>query len=314
MPSPQSLLVSTALRQIVKRRSYGEVNVPNVRSWVDRLMGLPWSHSAVHFESLRGSALRGEWVSCRNHRNSPLVVLYLHGGGYFFCSPRTHRPVTAALAQHLGGSTLALQYRLAPEHPYPAALEDSLSAYSWLLDQGYQPRQIVLAGDSAGGGLALSTLVKLRDLGFPLPAACCCFSPWTDLAATGESLDRNDPSCAMFSAAGIRRARLLYVGQADPFDPTLSPLYADLRGLPPLMLQVSDSEVLLDDSTRFATRAREAGVSVRLQIWPKQPHVWQLFHRLVPEGRTSLLEASEFLLQHLDYEATHSLSLPYGAV
>lgn len=313
MPSPQSLLVSSALRQLVKRRSHGEFDIPYVRSWVNRLMALSFPHSSVGFRSLEATGLRGEWVHSKGGHETGRVVLYLHGGGYFFCSPRTHRPVTTALARLLGAKTLALQYRLAPEHPYPAALEDAVTAYSWLLDQGIDPARIVVAGDSAGGGLALATLVMLRDLGFPLPAACACFSPWTDLAATGASLDQNDLHCAMFSAAGIRRARMLYVGNADPCDPRISPLYADLRGLPPLLLHVSDSEVLLDDSTRFAELARQAGVPVQLKVWGSQPHVWQLFHRLIPEGRYSLQEAADFVLQYLQPDA-EGADLPYGLV
>lgn len=304
------MLVSSALRHLVKRRSQGDVDVAFVRSWVNRLMAVPWPHRQVNFRPFDCNDLRGEWVwsaedACER------VVLYFHGGGYFFCSPRTHRPVTAGLARHLGCATLALQYRLAPEHPYPAALEDALAAYRWVLSQGIAPENIALAGDSAGGGLALATLVSLRDHGEPLPSACVCFSPWTDLAATGASLDQNDPHCAMFSAAGIRRARMLYVGKADPYDPRLSPLYADLRGLPPILVHVSDTEVLLDDSTRLAQRAMEAGTPLKLKIWKNLPHVWQLFCRLIPEGGKSLEEAAEFLAMHFACALPGLHTLPY---
>jgi epsilon-lactone hydrolase len=306
------MLVSSALRHLVKRRNEGDVNVAYVRSWVNRLMALPWPHRSVTFQDFGYEGLRGEWV-CSGGAARERVVLYFHGGGYFFCSPRTHRPVTVGLAKKLGAATLALQYRLAPENPFPAALDDAVAAYRWLLAQGILPRNVAFAGDSAGGGLALAALVSLRDQGVPLPSACVCFSPWTDLAATGASLDQNDAHCAMFSAAGIRRARLLYVGSADPYHPHVSPLYADLSGLPPLLVHVSDSEVLLDDSTRLVERARAAGVKTQLKVWSRLPHVWQLFCRLIPEGGTSLEEAAEFLSMHLGGGAElPSHGLPFG--
>lgn len=297
MVSPQSWLVSSALR-FFKGRSGGKVDVDQIRSLVNRFGSLPWHHRDASIRPFVHSELGGEWIYA-HARASQKIILYLHGGGYFFCSPQTHRPVTVGLSRKTGAATLALRYRLAPEHPYPAALEDAVQGYRWLLEQGVLPENIAFAGDSAGGGLALSTLVRLRDEGDPLPSACLCFSPWTDMAATGASLELNDRNCAMFSAAGIRNARMLYVGKADPYSPTISPLYADLKGLPPLLVHVSDSEVLLDDSTRLVERAKAAGVDVCLKIWRNQPHVWQLFSHVIPEGRASLSEAGRFLRHHL---------------
>ena len=307
MPSSQSHLVSLALRALVKRNSHANFDVARARHWTDRLLSLPLPHLQVRFRDFSSGRLNGEWV---DSQSPGPMLLYLHGGGYFFCSPRTHRPMTAYLTRSLGGSTLALKYRLAPEHPFPAALEDAMEAYRWLLAQGHSPERIVVAGDSAGGGLVLSTLVALRQAGLPMPAAAACFSPWTDLAATGSSLDANDRHCAMFSAAGIRSARRLYLGEADPYDPRVSPLYADLAGLPPLLIHVSDNEVLLDDSLRMAERARQAGVAVSLKVWENLPHVWQLFQRLVPEGKESLREAGQFLTSHLG--AGSSFELPFS--
>lgn len=309
MPSAQSLLVSLAIRRLVKNRNHEDLNVPYIRSMVNRLMLPLLPHLSINFKPFREAGLKGEWVRSRASHNKR-VVLYLHGGGYFFCSPRTHRPVTTALARQLGGRTLALQYRLAPEHPYPAALDDAVTAYRWLLDHGTSPGHIAIAGDSAGGGLALTTLVALRDRRLPLPSACVLFSPWTDMAATGASLDVNDANCAMFSAAGIRAARHLYVGDNCPYNPLISPLYADLSGLPPILLHVSDNEVLLDDSTRLAERAREHGVAMEFKVWVDQPHTWQLFHRLIPEGRQSLQEASDFLARYF-LPCWDGLDLPF---
>ncbi len=287
------------IRRLIKARSRGSIDVPFVRRWIDRLMGIHnLSLFNVRFAHVHHNGVRGEWA-LPPKGSSDRVILYYHGGGYFFCSPETHRPITAGLAHYTGAQTLAVRYRLAPEFPYPAALEDGLNAYRWLRSRGFRPDQIVVGGDSAGGGLALATLVALREAGEPMPAAAVVFSPWTDLACTGQSLDHNDKHCVMFSGEGIRRAVRHYVGDADPRTPTISPLYADLTGLCPVLLHVSDNEVLLDDSTRFARKAQQAGVTTRLKVWQGQPHVWQLFAPMVPEGKQSLQEAGEFIRRHL---------------
>jgi acetyl esterase/lipase len=223
-----------------------------------------------------------------------IVLLYLHGGGYFACSTETHRPITVYYALH-GFHVIAPDYRLAPENRFPAAIEDAVVFYRALLSAGYAPQNIVVAGESAGGGLALALLLSLRDAGVPLPAAAALFSPWTDLAATGDSIRTNTDRCAMFDGAGIGFSARYYLGDTDPCNPLASPLYADLAGLPPLLIHVGADEVLLDDSTRLAQRARAAGVRVELKIWPVVPHAWQLVPHLVPEARQSLRESAEFL-------------------
>jgi len=222
------------------------------------------------------------------------VLLYLHGGGYFACSAETHRPITVYFALH-GFHVFAPDYRLAPENRFPAAVEDAVAFYRALLSAGYAPQKIVIAGESAGGGLALSLMLALRDAGVPLPAAAALFSPWTDLAATGDSIRTNTNRCAMFDGAGVAFSARYYLGDTDPRDPLASPLYADLAGLPPLLIHVGADEVLRDDSTRLAERARAAGVRVDLKIWPVVPHAWQLVPHLVPEARQSLHESAEFL-------------------
>jgi len=222
------------------------------------------------------------------------VLLYLHGGGYFACSPVTHRPITTYFAMH-GFHVFAPEYRLAPENPFPAAIEDAVAFYRALLNAGYAPENIVVAGESAGGGLTLSLLISLRAAHVPLPAAAAVFSPWTDLAATGDSIRTNTNRCAMFDGRGVAYSSRYYLGDHDPRDPLASPLYADLSGLPPLLIHVGADEVLLDDSTRLAERARAAGVRVNLKIWPVVPHAWQLAPHLIPEARQSLREAAEFL-------------------
>jgi acetyl esterase/lipase len=247
-------------------------------------------------QAARIAGVPGEWVTS----NAPVkgVLLYLHGGGYFACSPQTHRAATCAFAL-AGYRTFAPDYRLAPEHPFPAGLDDAVSVCRALLEE-HDPGRLVVAGDSAGGGMSVALLVRLREENASMPAAAALFSPFVDLAATGESMQRNSARCAMFTHDVIPRAARFYVGDRDVRMPLASPLYADLHGLPPLLIHVGEDETLLDDSVRLAARARDAGVTVELKVWPRVPHVWQLFHRYVPEGRASLREAAEFFDRRID--------------
>jgi len=237
--------------------------------------------------------LRGEWLT--PEKPSGITILYLHGGGYYFCSPATHRGIVFPLARRSGARTFSLDYRLTPEHPFPAALDDAVAAYRRLLADGVSPERLVIAGDSAGGGLTLATLLALRDAGDPLPAGAVMFSPWTDLAATGASLVTNEGRDPMFHGRAFGPAGKFYAADADVRNPYVSPLYGRLDGLPPLFLQVGDTEVLLDDSTRVAEKARAAGVRVELKIWPKVSHVFQMFAPFVPEANRALEEAAGFV-------------------
>ena len=221
------------------------------------------------------------------------VVLYLHGGGYFFGSPKTHRQIIIAMAKAFDGKVFGLDYRLAPEHPFPAAVEDAATAYRYLLT-AYPRAGIVLAGDSAGGGLALVTAIGARDAGLRRPAAIVGFSPWTDLAVTGASVEANARSCAMFTPKGVRAGAALYLAGANPAHPLASPLYADLADLPPMLLFASRQEILLDDTVRFADRARAAGVDVQVELRDGLPHVWPVFVRLLPEAKEALAVVTGF--------------------
>jgi monoterpene epsilon-lactone hydrolase len=238
----------------------------------------------------------GEWVIA-NGVPTVATLLYLHGGGYFACTPRTYRAVTASFAL-AGFKTFAPDYRLAPEHPFPAGLEDAVAAYRGLLET-HAPQQLVVAGDSAGGGLSMALLLSLRERGIPLPAAAVLFSPFVDLAATGESARTNSARCAMFYSESFGRAAQYYLGDRDRCAPLSSPLYAELSGLPPLLIHVGADETLLDDSRRLAERAQRAGVRAEIKIWPAVPHVWQLFQSWVPEGRRSLREAGMFFAREV---------------
>jgi acetyl esterase/lipase len=244
--------------------------------------------------------LRGEWLEplAAPKRPAPTrTILYFHGGGYYFCSPRSHRSLVFELARRANTRTFSLDYRLAPEHRFPAALDDSVAAYRQLLAAGTPAGSIVIAGDSAGGGLALATLVALRDAGDALPAGGLLFSPWTDLAATGETIRTNDGVDPMFSGPAIARAAQVYLGDAPATHPYASPLYAGLQGLPPLFVQAGSTEVLLDDARRVAERARTAGVSVAFEIWPNMPHAWQIYAPFIPESRKALDGAAAFVKQ-----------------
>ena len=242
----------------------------------------------------------GDWVSASKSTADSPVVLYLHGGGYFGCSPETHRPLVGSLVSRLNARAFVPSYRLAPEHPYPAALDDAVQSYRYLLnDLHVDPSRIVLAGDSAGGGLALSTAMRLRDEGLPQPAAIVTFSPWTDLAVTGKSIDENSERCAMFAGVTIRRAAPMYLGSVSATDPGPSPLYGDFRGLAPLLIHAGTDEVLRDDSVRVAERARAAGVTVEFRMWPRVPHVWQFFAGVLPDAAESLQLTVQFVHRYL---------------
>jgi epsilon-lactone hydrolase len=251
--------------------------------------------SSIRVTPAQLGGVSGEWVE--GPKPDHTVLLYLHGGGYFGCSAETHRSITVGFALQ-GFRVYAADYRLAPENRFPAAVDDAVAVYRALLSAGHESQRIVVAGESAGGGLALSMMLALRTAGIPLPACAAVFSPWTDLAATGESIRSNSDRCAMFCGSDVAASARYYLGDADPYNPLASPLYADLSGLPPLLIHVGQNEVLLDDSTRLAERARAVDVPVELKIWPVVPHAWQLALHLIPEGHQSLREAADFLRTH----------------
>ncbi len=226
-------------------------------------------------------------------------ILYLHGGGYVMASPANYRDFLWRIARVASARIVCPYYRLAPEHPFPAALDDALTSYRWLLAQGATPRQVAIVGDSAGGGLALATLLRLRDEGLPLPAAAIALSPWTDLALTGDSMRSNaatDVTLKLDRAASFARH---YLGGADPRHPYASPLYGEHAGLPPILIQVGSEELLRDDSVRLAEKLRAAGSPVEIEIWPRMPHVWHLYARVLPEARRAIARIGAFVQQEI---------------
>ena len=298
---------SRLVHLLVRARMRPHANAPIDPFWVRSAMGRPraarrWmaraTGASLQLRAAEQGWPGGEVVSWPGHAASAPVLLYLHGGGYIACSPETHRPLVSSLVRRVRGRAFVPRYRLAPEHPFPAALDDAKAAYRYLLDvERIGPEQIVIAGDSAGGGLALALALAIRDEQWPNPAGIVAFCPWTDLAVTGVSLDENSERCAMFTGNTIRRAARFYVGDADPTSPLISPLYGDFRGLPPMLVHASEDEVLRDDAIRVADAARNAGVDVELQLWPHVPHVWQFFAAVLPEARASLEATTRFVLE-----------------
>ncbi len=288
MPSLQAHLTSWIVKHRLKPRLHG-ADVSRIRVLMTpRPSALPGS---VTVQSATIGNVQGEWLRPAGPTSGTL--LYLHGGAYVACSAETHRPITAAFAAH-GLAVFAPDYRLAPENPYPAAVDDALAVYRALLDSGIKPENLAVSGDSAGGGLALALLLAARDAGLPLPAGAVLFSPWTDLAGTGPSIQSNDRNCAMFFGADIVLAARHYVPNGDVKTPYASPLYADLSSLPPMLIHVGKNEVLLDDSVRLMERATAAGVRTEIKIWPVVPHVWQIVPAL-PEAKASIRESALFL-------------------
>lgn len=305
MPSWQARLFSKVSWLLVKRRSHKPVHdemagAALVRSLFEPPEFLrPSLPQGFEIKPVNQGDVKGEWVEWPAEMDgSQRTVYYLHGGGYIACSPVTHRGLTTYLSRAAMARIFALDYRRAPEHKFPAAVEDAVNGYRLLLETGAQPGKIIIGGDSAGGGLAVATLIALRDRGLPLPAAAFLLSPWTDLAGTGQSLVTNEDADPMLSGKMVHILAQLYHGTASPRDPLVSPLYGDLIGLPPMLIYVSDTEVLLDDSTRLAERAKHHGVKVDLRIWHDLPHVWPVFVTFkLPEARQAIGEIAEFIKQ-----------------
>ncbi len=287
------LIAYMRLQRLVAARSTG-VNLRKERADTEALAGMFKPLAQLDRQPVDLAGIPGEWITPARVE-AGRALLYLHGGYYLLGSLRSCRNVAGNIAAAARARALVIDYRLAPEHPFPAALEDALSAYDRLLAQETQSRQVTLVGDSAGGGLVLATLLALREQGKPLPAGAVCMSPATDLTLSGESWQTNAKKDVVVSRQIAEQIQPLYLRGVNPCDPLASPLFADLRGLPPLLIQVGSSEVVLSDSTRFAERARQAGVDVTLEVWPGMQHVWQYTASFVPEARQAINRIGEFI-------------------
>lgn len=258
---------------------------------------------AVLRQRVSAGGVDGEWIAT-SKAPPDKAILYFHGGGFRLGSVTSHCELIGRISEASGCRVLAINYRLAPEHRFPAPVEDALVAYRWMLDQGLNPENIAFAGDSAGGNLALAAMLGLRNRGEPLPAAGVLMSPWTDLAAAGASYVSRADADPIHQRPMIAALAKNYLGpDGDPRHPLASPLYADLTGLPPLLIQVGDRETVLDDSTAFADKARAAGVEVELQVSDGMIHVFQMFASELAEGRTAIASIAEFLSKRLQLKA-----------
>ncbi len=253
--------------------------------------GLPGD---VAVEPLNANGVRAEWTVTPND-DRDAALLYLHGGGYVIGSLDSHRHLAAEAGRAAGIAALALDYRLAPEHPFPAAVDDALAGYRYLLARGIKPGRVALAGDSAGGGLVVALMVAIRDAGLPQPACGWCISPWVDMEAIGETMASKAEADPTVQRAGIRDMAKLYLNGADPRSPLAAPLYADPTGLSPLLIQVGACETLLDDAIRLARLAGAADVRVDLQVWPEMIHVWHLFHPELDAGLDAIKAGGAFI-------------------
>jgi acetyl esterase/lipase len=287
-------LLRLGIRMFLKRRSHHL----DIETWrrdmraMEKLVPRPPARSqTVEVKGGRLTFHRVTTPASRPERN----VLYLHGGGYVSGAPAHYRHFTWRIAETVGACVWAIEYRLAPEHPFPAALEDAVAGYSWLADTTPDARQLFVMGDSAGAGLALCLLLKLRDEGRPLPGAAVAMSPWTDLALTGASLISNAAADPMLNADDLPQLVQHYLAGADPRTPYASPLYGDPAGLPPVLIQVGGDEILRDDAVRMAARLREHNPHSRLEVWPRMPHVWQLFVPVLPEAHRAIAQIGDFI-------------------
>ncbi len=295
MPSQQ---LDDIIQMLRSRPIPQNISVEETRAGFEELAKMFPVPPDVKSEPVDAAGVPAEWISVPGS-DASAVVLYLHGGGYAVGSLNTHRDLVGRICRASGARALSVDYRLAPEHPFPAAVDDASAAYRWLLAGGVDASRIEIAGDSAGGGLAAAALLALRDAGQPLPAAAVCLSPWLDLAHAGESIRTKAEADPMVRMDGLDAMAKMYAGDAGVKNPLVSPLYADLTALPPMLIQVGTEEVLLDDSIRFAERAQAAGVDVTLEVWDGMIHVWQIFAPMLPEGQQAIDRVGEYVREKM---------------
>jgi monoterpene epsilon-lactone hydrolase len=292
---------STIIKFVIRRLNFfgGEKIDPLIlRSRIEKLASKSRPHRKVQVVAVDAGSVLSEWLIPPDTPQDR-AMMYIHGGAWFMGSSKTHRGFVSKLAYASGIRALSINYRLAPENPFPAGLDDCITAYEWLLQSGISPKKIVVAGDSAGGNLTLALLIALRDAGKPLPAGAVAISPATDLAATGESYKTRIHLDPYFSNMGTSTILQDYITDHDPHHPLISPLYADLSGLPPMLIHVGDHEMLLDDAVRFGDAAISSGVEAKTVVWPQMFHVFQMFSPFLPEARRANAEIAAFIRSRL---------------
>ena len=268
--------------------------VEDSRAGFEKMMRVIGGKTPASVRQVDAGGVPSELVSA-GRASEDTVTLYLHGGGYVIGSPKTHREFARRLSEASRAQVLVIDYRLAPENPFPAPVEDAVSAYRWLLSEGYAPEKLSIAGDSAGGGLTAATLVSIRDQGLPLPACGVCLSPWVDMEGIGDSMTSRADRDPMVQKEGLVGMAGLYLADADPRSPLAAPMYADLSGLPPLLIQVGASETLFDDAVRLDEKARAAGVETTFEEWDDMIHVWHIFAPMLDEGQKAIERMAEFM-------------------
>ena len=294
MASPQ---LENIIQMIKARPTRSDAPIEETRANFEQLATAFPIADDVKREKADANGVSGEWITPPGV-SGDITLYYLPGGGYSIGSVNTHARMVSHIAAACDGRAFTVDYRLAPENPFPAGLDDAVAGYRWLLEQGVDPARLVIGGDSAGGGLALATLQRLREAGDPLPAATVLLSPWTDLEGTGESIKTRREADPMIDPTTVPEMARSYHRDEDVRDPLVSPLHADFTGLPPMLIQVGDAEVLLDDSTRVYRRAEEAGVDVTLKVNDEMIHVFQFFAPLLPEAVAAIERIGEFAKSH----------------
>jgi epsilon-lactone hydrolase len=289
LPSVSSYFIKKGIRVGAKKLNLNEKDIGESRHIIDsfarKFSKLPKN---CKVEKIQIEGIYAEWI-LNNQTKEDKVILYLHGGGYGYCSADTHRSLAARIMIESGVKVLLPEYRLAPEHPFPAAIEDTLTIYRWLLEQGYESSNIIFAGDSAGGGLSVVATLALRNQSEPLPAALVCLSPWVDLTSSGESYRENRNKDPYLVEELVRKTAQAYAADESLDNRLISPVFADFSGFPPMFIQVGSIEILLSDAQLLANKAQQAGVEVHFKVWEGMWHVWQISNRL-PEAKQAVKE------------------------
>jgi len=296
--SLRARIIRSISSRFIQRIDVRKADVNRMRRRLDTLGRLGKTARGVSIEEVKFCGFRSEWLRPKSARPGKLL-LYLHGGAYVLGSCRSHRHMVSHIARAAGIDVLLPEYRLAPEHRFPAAIDDVVTIYRKLLDDGYVPENIVVAGDSAGGGLAVAAMLSLRHAGLPLPAANVLLSPFLDATASGESTESRADRDPWFHAADVGVVVDYYCGRDEVRNPLMSPVFANVAGLPPAYIQVGDDEILLSDSTRYADMLRAAGIDAEVEIWPEMWHVWQLFVGKMPESRKAIDGIGKFIRKAL---------------
>lgn len=295
MASLRSQLVAPIMRMTMKKKLGKSGDPTKEREFLDKMSGMTSRRSPGKYDVVGG--VSGEWQQA-TLGSADNVILYLHGGAFVIGSPVSHRDMVGAIADAAQARAFIVDYRLAPETIFPGAVEDAVAAYKGLLANGEKAEKIIIAGDSAGGGLTMSTLVALRDEGVELPAGAVCISPWADLTFTGDSMIAKDKVDAMLGRGSLSWFADQYLAGQDAAQPLASPIFADLENLPPILIQVGSNEVLLDDAIRLNKALKKAAGDVTLEVWDGQMHVWHLMSTIVPEGKHAINVIGTFVKTH----------------